>query len=518
MAFLRPKRTHPPPAWQQPQAAASAVEPPLSDLDPPPPRATPAGTIAALFGLLIVAFTLAGDKPSTMARYAAIGALISLGITVAVDLRAGFRNVIRADIMALAAFYFLTLFEFLFPQEKLDSMMIRETTQTAILTVLVGFAGLLIGRHLIKLQRPPLRNLFTREIPSAWLVVIFWASFLLGYAHMIVAVDFDVFEMLRQMMEPRFTQPWTRGRFGDWKALLVELGMFIYLLPPLAGVALARRHRFGAVQVASLMAGLGFTFFYAFTSGTRNLFAAYLVTFIIGYAFAAPAHKRKQVIVMSCIGGMLLIVATVVMLRFRNIGFTNWVDDAHRFETAIEEESLFVDYNLYAIGALIEVFPKRTPYLGLEVPYLALIRPIPRAIWPGKPEGLSSSIEDALGVEGLTIAASFAGEAYMSGGWPVVFMTGLFFGALAGWWSFLESPQNSELGILIYASGFFAVVISMRSLFVFTTALLPTVAAIVIGSFAIQFAATKAKQWILRPARRPPPPRRPPAIRPRPKR
>ena len=53
----------------------------------------------------------------------------------------------------------------------------------------------------------------------------------------------------------------------------------------------------------------------------------------------------------------------------------------------------------------------------------------------------------------------------------------LGFGALTGWWSHLASAQNSELGILIYSSGFFATVISMRSLFVFTTALLPTVAA-----------------------------------------
>jgi hypothetical protein len=88
-----------------------------------------------------------------------------------------------------------------------------------------------------------------------------------------------------------------------------------------------------------------------------------------------------------------------------------------------------------------------------------------------------------LGVEGLTIAASFVGEAFMAGGLLAVFGTGLLFGGLAGWWSYLVSPRNSELGILIYASGFFATVISMRSLFVFTTALLPTVAALVISTY-----------------------------------
>ena len=80
----------------------------------------------------------------------------------------------------------------------------------------------------------------------------------------------------------------------------------------------------------------------------------------------------------------------------------------------------------------------------------------------------------------------------MSGGMIAVLVTALFFGLLTGWWNFLASARNSELGILIYASGFFASVISMRSLFVFTTALLPTAAALVIGTFAVKHLAAQA--------------------------
>src|SRR5258708_7911099 len=169
------------------------------------------------------------------------------------------------------------------------------------------------------------------------------------------------------------------------------------------------------------------------------------------------------------------------MLKFRTVGFSEWLKNGEP-PGASPEKSLFVDYNLWAIAQLVDVFPQNHPYLGWEVPYLALIRPIPRAIWPGKPEGMSLSIEDALGTQDMTVAASFAGEAYMAGGMIAVFATGLFFGAVTGWWSHLSSPKNSEMGLLIYASGFFAVVISMRSLFVFTTALMPTAAGIVIGT------------------------------------
>ena len=62
----------------------------------------------------------------------------------------------------------------------------------------------------------------------------------------------------------------------------------------------------------------------------------------------------------------------------------------------------------------------------------------------------------------MTVAASFAGEAYMAGGMIAVLACGIFFGAATGWWSHLSSPKNSEMGLLIYASGFFAAVISMR--------------------------------------------------------
>ena len=94
----------------------------------------------------------------------------------------------------------------------------------------------------------------------------------------------------------------------------------------------------------------------------------------------------------------------------------------------------------------------------------------------------------------------------MAGGAVAVFLIAIFFGAITGWWSYLSSSRNSELGILIYASGFFAAVISMRSLFVFTTALLPTVAAIVIGTFVARKLAAQARRLVSRPvaARRPP--------------
>ncbi|EDY18356.1 hypothetical protein CfE428DRAFT_4140 [Chthoniobacter flavus Ellin428] len=496
MNFPRPRHrnTAPPP---RPIGTVQAV--PEADEHPHPDSN---GTFAALVGLALTALLANSSLPSSLARFSSIGALISIGISVAMDMRrGGLRNLIRADLMAIFAFYFLTLFEFLFPQPHFDELIDVRTTHQALLCVDLGFLGLFLGRHLIHPRKQPFAHTLTYEIPAGWIVFIFWACFFIGYLHMLVAVNFNVVEMVGFFMDPRFSQPWQRGRLGDWKALLVELGLFIYLIPPLAGIMIARRHRYGTFSLALACGALLFTFFYGFTSGTRNIFASYLVTFLIAYSFALPFARKKELLIL-CIGsGLFMIFATYYMLQFRNVGFRNYLQGGYVQEDPAER-TMFVDYNLYAICRLVDVFPHKRDYLGFEIPYQALIRPIPRAIWAGKPEGLSSSIEDALGVEGVTISASFVGEAYMSGGMVVTLIIALCFGALTGWWSFLASPKNSELGILIYASGFFAAVISMRSLFVFTTALLPTVAALVIGTYAVRLLAKQAGQLLSRAALR----------------
>jgi hypothetical protein len=81
-----------------------------------------------------------------------------------------------------------------------------------------------------------------------------------------------------------------------------------------------------------------------------------------------------------------------------------------------------------------------------------------------------------LGEKGVTISSTFVGESYMMGGYPAVLMVGLLFGWLAGWWDRIGRGLSSNLGIIIYASGFLAAVGSMRSFLFTTTSLLPTFA------------------------------------------
>jgi oligosaccharide repeat unit polymerase len=442
-------------------------------------------TALMVAGLITTPIAAIGAEPSALAHSYAVWVALSILGGIAVDFRRNLRNLVRADLMAIGAFYFLTLFEFLFPQPGFNAMVTLEETRVALLACVAGFAGLAVGRHLPPPAPRSLQHLLSAEFAPRTLITIYSLCLFGAYFYMLLSVDFDFFEMVRQIMGPRFTQSWSRERLGDWRALMGEFGMVVYLIPPIAGVVLARKHQFTRNQKLYVAAGFLFTVFAGFVSGTRNVFATYLATFLVAFAFANDPRRKRELVTVGGAVAAVMLLATVVMLQFRNIGFSNYLAGLREGEHKNDQTQFFVDYNLYVIAKLADVFPAQHDYLGFEIPYLSIIRPIPRAIWSGKPEGLSISIEDAVGVEGLTLASSFAGEAYMSGGLIGVFATGLAFGAITAWWNRFGRADNSTYGHLIFASGFFAAVISMRSMFVFTTAILPTIAGLVAGQWLL---------------------------------
>ncbi|MEA3188607.1 MAG: hypothetical protein QOD99_2437 [Chthoniobacter sp.] len=465
-------------------------------LDPPsaPPSlvAVPypvlAGSAIFLLGLLATGLLASGKTSTEIARFAAIGTGISMVASFALDARVGMQNLVRADILALLSLYFLTFCEFLFPQPTFATMVDSPAALHGVWACLTGFAGLVIGRHLPRARRQPFGSLLTQPVSTTLTLGAFAFCFFDGFAYMLACSDFDPIAMVGWFFEPRFSQPWSREALGDWRALLHELEMLLFLVPPLGGVILARRKRYSLTSLLLVSLGVAFVLFYGFCNGTRYFVAAYLVTMLAGFAFAASPSQKKEVIAAAVTAAALMLIATAVMLEFRHMGLRAYAlhdyEDFRRPEDA--ERTLYVDFNLYVISRITEVFPRRHDYLGFEIPILALVRPVPRALWSGKPQGMSFPIEDVIGARGWTVAATFVGEAYMSGGYFAVFAIACVLGALARWWNLFASPRNSEFGVLIYASGFFAAAIAMRSILVLTTALLPSLAGIIAGYFIIR--------------------------------
>ena len=464
-------------------------------------------TFAALVGLIFTAFAMASGSSrysSGLAHTTSVGVLLTLLASFAFEARGGLKNLVRPDLVGILALYYLTLYEFLFPQPVFDAEMNdMRATHLALWAVIIGFIGLFVGRHLVPSRRQPFEEIMTRPVHVGWLLGIFWVSFSLGYFYMLLAVDFDIPKMIEAMCRARFEQPWGRSKYGDWRSLLNEFALLLYLIPPIAGLMLARRGRYHWLQIVPVMLGFAWVIFHGFVGGTRTVFGAYLITFMIAFVFAAPAAKRREIIILCAACAAALTLSTRAMLEMRTIGFTRWWNEEQPGAARRNNAPVFVDGDLLAIARIAQFFPARNSgeYLGFEIPYLALVRPIPRAIWPGKPKGLSRTIEEAYGATQMTVAAAFVGEGYMSGGLFGVALEGLVLGLMAAWWNRLSSPRNSELGILVYASGFFAITITMRSTFAMTTALMPCVAGLLFGKYVLPKIRAKFKPRAVLPPR-----------------
>jgi oligosaccharide repeat unit polymerase len=370
------------------------------------------------------------------------------------------------------------LFEFLFRQseftEVINGLVSPVTAANGTYAVLVAFAGLAIGRHFVPI-RESLRASSVADLRPSSMFFVFLVVTFLGYLHILLAVEFDIPEAIRQMLLPRFSQSWARGQYGDAAALLYEVGALIYLIPPMAGLIFARARQYSAVQKAVVVIILAFTAFYGFSSGTRSTYVVYILTFTGIYFIAKPQLNLRHALMFGTIMVALLFVGMILMFQFRTVGLGE-------LSSTGEPGSLFIDMDIVNISRLTDRFPNLYEYLGLEIPMNALIRPIPRVLWPDKPAGLSVPIETALGAgEGLTVSCTYVGEAYMAGGLLAVLTISLLFGAAAEMWNRVGLSSNQQFNQILYVSGFLCAAITMRSMLAMAPLMLPTIALWIFG-------------------------------------
>lgn len=436
-------------------------------------------SVIVLFGLLATYFILPSGDAVDIFTTAAVGVGLTLAISTLVEGRSGVRSLIRVDVLMVWVLYSLTFLEFLFPQLYINEVVSPDAATSGTTAALIGFAGLAVGRNL-PLRRSGQSISMITPAPRDFFYLFLIAAFL-GYLHMLLAVNFDLLEMLRQMSLPRFSQAWTRAQYGgDLFSLLVELGALIYLVPPTAGLIYAHSQDYSSAQRWLVTTILAVTFYYGVTTGTRNILAIYVFTFFGAYYLNKDHLKWSQVMIQGSLVALVLLVVTAYMLEYRNVGLSQFSlsDDAPK--------TLYIDHNMVVISTLTRVFPTQYDYLGLEILYQALIHPIPRALWSGKPEGLSVSVESIMQTTQATVASAFVGEAYMSGGMIGVLLAGVGFGAAAELWNRVGRNVHSSFSRLLYASGFFCAAISMRSILWMTVTMLPTLALWLYGKLLIR--------------------------------
>lgn len=420
----------------------------------------------------VIASISASSASSTNEAFSSAAIVLGCTLVIAfgIELQAGVRNIFRVDIFIVVVLYGLTFLEFLFDQEDLSYQLNAANACEAIDVTLCAFGGLMIGRHAFKMYAGDTLSDMTLSLSPSRMMGLLLGCTLIGYLHILLAVNFDIVEALRQMTLPRFSQSWTRNRMGGIEALLTELGLLIFLLPPLVGAILAEHRRYRWYQKAIAVLVLTLTLFFGFSGGTRYIFLTYLATFGASFLLLRRAISWS---LLAAVGVPLAVVAGAAahfMVHIRTVGVQNW-------EVGVERsDRFFVDMNILNISGLIQSFPSRYDYLGFEVPFIAFVRPIPRVLWAGKPEGLSISIEEVLGAEGWTLAATYIGEVWMASGLFAVVLASLIFGAAASGWNRVGSTAQGNLDKIVFASGFFAAGLCMRSFMGVAPAVLPTVA------------------------------------------
>jgi hypothetical protein len=438
---------------------------------------TSAATAVILLGLALTCIVLPSDRAaSDIFMVGAVGVGLSLGIGTAIEATSGVRSLIRVDILMFWVLYGLTFLEFLFPQPDVDTVLLPSVATSGTYAVLLGFAGLVVGRHLVPRRGGSQISAFF-DVSPASIFFLFILATLLGYLHIFLAVNFDLFEALRQMLLPRFSQSWARGRYGDINALLYEIGALIYLIPPTAGLIYARSKDYNFIQKTVVTVVLIFTLYFGFASGTRNILATYVITLLGAYFLNKSELRFSQVLYRGVPILALLMLGMSYMLQFREEGLGKYSFD----ERAISD--VYIDRNMVVISRFTELFPNVYQFLGFEIPFQGLVHPIPRALWPGKPEGLSVSVEEILGADpgAVTFASTFVGESYISGGFAAILVAGLLLGAGAELWNRLGRRVNSQFSQLLYASGFLCAALTMRSLSWMSVTALPTLALWIYG-------------------------------------
>jgi len=429
-------------------------------------------TIILVFGVVIAGFaSLSAETPNLAFSRPAYILALALFASTMVELRGGLRNVVRLDIFMLMVLFLLTFLEFLFPQGDVGYRITLDAAKTSASATLLGFAGIAVGR-LFFMERVPASKFATYSVSPHTVFGLLLFSTFFGYLNMLSSVNFDINEMINQIMQPRFTQAWSRGRLGGWSTLLGELGLLKYLIAPLVGAMLAQASRYNLIQLLIGIVLLGFVFFESFAGGTRNVFLSNLMTF--GVAFTLLMKKPTIVNAVKVWLPLLIIAALSIqlMLTVRTLGLTGMMEQ--EVPIVQTENTVSVDMNLINIALVSDAFPDRYAFLGLEVPLNAIIRPIPRALWANKPEGISVTIEEVTGAdENITIAATFVGESWMAGGYSAVMIAALLLGAIAGWWNQIGARATTTGQMILFASAFLPAGIAMRSIMSAAPPLLP---------------------------------------------
>lgn len=279
--------------------------------------------------------------------------------------------------------------------------------------------------------------------------------FFLGMLHYMYAVDFNIPEMFSYLGKNRWAVPWGRAQLGGWGSFIEQAPYFGYVLPSLTALLIARRG-FRFQTWVSIGATVIMLLFLAQGGGRRILLVTVGAALIV-WVQAQPGMKVRKMLTVGAV--MLALVWTMqFMLNVRTRGLDEFL------ASESEYDYVHVDDNFLRLAQIMDIIPSRRDYVYHQQVIFTLIRPVPRAFWPGKPVDAGFDLPSEVGLKGVSLSSSILGEWYISWGWPALIFGAWFHGRLAASASTLRDIGTTMENPIVYALTVMVLVAGMRSM------------------------------------------------------
>lgn len=367
----------------------------------------------------------------------------------------GVRSALKIrNILLLGLVYWLLvdLIQGLYPIEASTAAI-----ETAFEAVGLFAAGISIGGGLLLGGLPTrLKQMVRADLNDRQILILASFCFIIGIFYYVYMASFSLPLILGGLFDRgRFEAPWARGALGDWHSFLEQLIYFGYLLPPLTAVIFIQNRRWFNVKTIYCLVLSGCFLVFPVQTGARTTIGAVLGSSILAGVLISRRSLRSIHIVAAVAVVFVVQVAMNIILENRNSGLGNIEVQDWTFSR------IRVDDNFNRLAQTADFVPTSYPYSGLQFVYVSLVRPIPRALWPGKPVYQGFTVEEAVG-GGASLTSSVVGEAYAGWGFPLVFAMGMFFGVAARWWEQTLEDRPTSGGVLVYAFGTMALFCALR--------------------------------------------------------
>jgi oligosaccharide repeat unit polymerase len=421
------------------------------------------GLVSTVVGT-VLALAFIPRNPFPAGELASSATAMALGLAAA-PIAASFRNLrtmLRAEhLLVIAPIYWLLMDLIQGTYDLVD--VDKASIEAAFLAIGLFVCGLWFAALLPPHFSPKaLAKSASRRLSGKLLFRIILIFFILGIFKYAYPCNFDPALMLDGLMAERNSAPWARGSQATGiGAVLDHLGYFGYLLPTLTVLLWTRSRRLNPPVIIAIALSLMMAAFLAQLGGRRIIgviFGAALICWII------EQEKLKiQHLLLVVVTSVVLLTGMQYMLEVRSVGVKDFLQQG----AELRQTNLRVDDNFLRLSQIISIVPKQHPYVYEKQVIFALIRPIPRAMWPTKPLNPGFDLTVALGdqgMEGTSLTSSVIGEWYYSFGWVGVFIGGLIYGRLAGLASLLLVKDAESAGAIVYSLLAMTLFVGMRSM------------------------------------------------------